>query len=266
MVSLRRLDKIRWEIPKFDERMRVPGRIYADDALIEKMRGDKTLEQAANVAMLPGIYKYSIVMPDGHQGYGFPIGGVAAFDAREGIISPGGVGYDVNCLAPDSKVLTEHGYWIKVEELPQKFKLQGLKVYNLDEGHNDTSNVALIAEREVEDGEMAVRITTESGRVIEGSEDHPVLTPEGYVYLGNIKGGDPVIVYPFEGVEFEERKGIILDETAFKDEDPQVLSFLREKNLIPLRWENPEIGTIARILGFALGDAHLGEMSGRITL
>ncbi len=266
MVPLKRIDKIRWEIPKFDRRMRVPGRVYADDALIEKMRGDKTLEQAANVAMLPGIYKYSIVMPDGHQGYGFPIGGVAAFDAREGIISPGGVGYDINCLAPDSKVLTEHGYWIKVEELPQKFKLQGLKVYNLDEGHNDASNVAFIAEREVEDGEMAVRITTESGRVIEGSEDHPVLTPEGYVYLGNIKEGDLVIVYPFEGVEFEERKGIILDESAFKDEDPQVLSFLREKNLIPLRWENPEIGTIARILGFALGDAHLGEMSGRITL
>ncbi len=97
MVPLKRIDRIRWEIPKFDRRMRVPGRVYADDLLIEKMRGDRTLEQAANVAMLPGIYRYSIVMPDGHQGYGFPIGGVAAFDAREGIISPGGVGYDINC-------------------------------------------------------------------------------------------------------------------------------------------------------------------------
>ncbi|GAB6134944.1 RtcB family protein [Thermococcus prieurii] len=97
MVPLKRIDKIRWEIPKFDKRMRVPGRVYADDQLIEKMRQDRTLEQAANVAMLPGIYKYSIVMPDGHQGYGFPIGGVAAFDVKEGVISPGGVGYDVNC-------------------------------------------------------------------------------------------------------------------------------------------------------------------------
>ncbi|ASJ07183.1 RtcB family protein [Thermococcus pacificus] len=97
MVPLKRIDKIRWEIPKFDKRMRVPGRVYADDALIEKMRQDRTLEQAANVAMLPGIYKYSIVMPDGHQGYGFPIGGVAAFDVKEGVISPGGVGYDINC-------------------------------------------------------------------------------------------------------------------------------------------------------------------------
>ncbi len=97
MVPLKRVDKIRWEIPKFDKRMRVPGRVYADDQLIEKMGNDRTLEQAANVAMLPGIYKYSIVMPDGHQGYGFPIGGVAAFDVKEGVISPGGVGYDINC-------------------------------------------------------------------------------------------------------------------------------------------------------------------------
>ena len=266
MIPLKRIDKIRWEIPKFDKRMRVPGRVYADDQLIEKMRQDRTLEQAANVAMLPGIYKYSIVMPDGHQGYGFPIGGVAAFDVKEGVISPGGVGYDINCLAPGSKVLTEHGYWVKVEELPEKFRLQGVKVYNLDEGHNDASRVAFVAEREVEESEMAVRITTESGRIIEGSEDHPVLTPKGYVYLGNIREGDLVIVYPFEGVEYEEREGVILDEDAFKDEDPQVLKFLREKNLIPLRWDDPKVGTIARILGFAFGDGHLGEMSGRITL
>ncbi|MDK2870531.1 MAG: hypothetical protein PWP39_1766 [Pyrococcus sp.] len=265
-IPLKRIDKIRWEIPKFDKRMRVPGRVYADDVLIEKMRQDRTLEQAANVAMLPGIYKYSIVMPDGHQGYGFPIGGVAAFDIKEGVISPGGIGYDINCLAPGSRVLTEHGYWVKVEELPEKFKLQGVKVYNLDEGHNDASEIAFVAEREVEENEMAVRITTESGKVIEGSEDHPVLTPQGYVYLGNIKEGDLVIVYPFEGVEYEERKGVILDEKAFEGEDPQVLKFLREKNLIPLRWDDPKIGTIARILGFAFGDGHLGEMAGRLTL
>ncbi|WP_010478445.1 RtcB family protein [Thermococcus zilligii] len=266
MIPLKRIDKIRWEIPKFDKRMRVPGLVYADDQLIEKMRQDKTLEQAANVATLPGIYKYSIVMPDGHEGYGFPIGGVAAFDVKEGVISPGGVGYDINCLAPGSKVMTEHGYWLRVEELPGKFRLQGVKVYNLDEGHNDASRVAFVAEREVGEGELAVRITTESGRVIEGSEDHPVLTPEGYVYLGNIREGDFVIVYPFEGVEYEERKGVILDEDAFREEDPQVLKFLREKGLIPLRWEDPKVGTIARILGFAFGDVHLGGMSEGLTL
>lgn len=266
MIPLKRIDRIRWEIPKFDKRMRVPGRVYADDALIDKMKRDRTLEQAANVAMLPGIYKYSIVMPDGHQGYGFPIGGVAAFDVKEGVISPGGIGYDINCLAPGTKVLTEHGYWMSVEEMPGKFKLQGLRVYNIEEGHNDFSRIAFVAEREVDEGEKAVRITTESGRVVEGSEDHPVLTPQGYVYLKNIREGDYVLVYPFEGVPYEEKKGILLDENAFKDEDPQAVKFLRERNLLPLRWEDPKIGTIARILGFALGGGHFGAMGERLTL
>jgi len=97
-IPLKRLDEYVWEIPQnFKRGMRVPARIFADEILLQKMREDLTLEQAANVACLPGIYKYSIVLPDGHQGYGFPIGGVAAFDAEEGVISPGGVGYDINC-------------------------------------------------------------------------------------------------------------------------------------------------------------------------
>ncbi|NPA47394.1 MAG: RNA-splicing ligase RtcB, partial [Thermococci archaeon] len=266
MVPLKRVDKIRWEIPRFDKRMRVPGRVYADDKLIEKMRGDRTLEQATNVAMLPGIYRYSIVMPDGHQGYGFPIGGVAAFDAKEGVISPGGVGYDINCLAPGSKVLTEHGYWVKVEEMPEKFRLQGLRVYDVDGGHNDFSSVAFVAEREVGKDERAVRIITESGRVIEGSEDHPILTPRGYVHLGNVREGDEVLVYPFEGVEFEERRGVLLGDEAFADADGQIVKFLHERKLLPLRWDDPKIGTLARILGFAFGDGHLGEMNGRLYL
>ncbi|MGQ4910892.1 MAG: RtcB family protein [Candidatus Thorarchaeota archaeon] len=77
--------------------MRVPVRIYASDKLVDKMRQDATFQQAANAACLPGIYTQSIVLPDGHQGYGFPIGGVAATDYEAGVISPGGVGYDINC-------------------------------------------------------------------------------------------------------------------------------------------------------------------------
>ncbi len=85
-----------WEIPKQGD-MCVPARLYASDALIESIKRDNTLQQARNVACLPGILRMSYVMPDAHQGYGFPIGGVAAFDLDEGIISPGGVGYDINC-------------------------------------------------------------------------------------------------------------------------------------------------------------------------
>jgi len=97
-VPLRRLDDLVWEIPQsYKPGMRVPGRVYADEALLGKMRSDLTLEQCANVAHLPGILKWAITLPDGHEGYGFPIGGVAAMDAEEGVISPGGVGYDINC-------------------------------------------------------------------------------------------------------------------------------------------------------------------------
>jgi len=95
-MELRKISEIAWEIPK-DGDMKVPGLVYASRKLLTGVENDKTLTQARNVACLPGIRRMSYVMPDAHQGYGFPIGGVAAFDLEEGIISPGGVGYDINC-------------------------------------------------------------------------------------------------------------------------------------------------------------------------
>ena len=88
-----------WRIPKsYKPGMRVDGLIYADRQLIEQIRKDQALEQVANVAFLPGIQHASLAMPDIHWGYGFCIGGVCATDPKEdGVISPGGVGYDINC-------------------------------------------------------------------------------------------------------------------------------------------------------------------------
>ncbi len=96
---LEKIDNWRWRIPKTHKPgMRVPGLIYADEKLFKDIRQDRSLEQVANVAFLPGIVKYSLAMPDIHWGYGFPIGGVAATDVeQEGVISPGGVGFDINC-------------------------------------------------------------------------------------------------------------------------------------------------------------------------
>ncbi len=97
-IKLNRISEYVWEISKGTiPGMKVPGRVFASEKLVQKMYRDRTLLQAAGVACLPGIYKYSIVLPDGHEGYGFPIGGVAALDAEEGAISPGGIGYDINC-------------------------------------------------------------------------------------------------------------------------------------------------------------------------
>ncbi len=95
-LELKQIDEALWEIPRTGG-MLVPARIYATKEMIEHIRSDKAIEQAANVAHLPGIVKAALAMPDIHWGYGFPIGGVAAFDLDEGVISPGGVGYDINC-------------------------------------------------------------------------------------------------------------------------------------------------------------------------
>ena len=96
-IPIEKVDEFTWRIPKYRPDMRVPAIIFASEALLAKMKQDRTLWQASNVACLPGIYKHAIVLPDGHEGYGFPIGGVAATDRYEGVISPGGVGYDINC-------------------------------------------------------------------------------------------------------------------------------------------------------------------------
>lgn len=94
---LNKVDDYTWEVPvNFKPGMRVPGRIFVSQKLLGSLEYD-TVVQTANVATLPGIQKYAMAMPDAHSGYGFPIGGVAAFDRSTGIISPGGVGYDINC-------------------------------------------------------------------------------------------------------------------------------------------------------------------------
>lgn len=95
-MKLRTVKPSLWEI-KREGQMKVPVRIYASEELLEKMKQDRTLGQAVNVASMPGVLPNVLVMPDGHEGYGFPIGGVAAFPAEGGLVSPGGIGYDINC-------------------------------------------------------------------------------------------------------------------------------------------------------------------------
>jgi len=95
-IKLEKLDDNRWLLPQTGA-MRVPGIIYANENIHDLLRHDESARQVANVAHLPGIVNFSLAMPDVHWGYGFPIGGVAAFDLETGVVSPGGVGYDINC-------------------------------------------------------------------------------------------------------------------------------------------------------------------------
>ena len=98
-ITLEQIDSYRWRIPRsYQAGMRVDGIVYASEALLEQAKNDQALQQVANVAHLPGIVKHSLAMPDLHWGYGFVIGGVAATDpAQDGVVSPGGIGYDINC-------------------------------------------------------------------------------------------------------------------------------------------------------------------------
>ncbi|MBS3150311.1 RtcB family protein [Candidatus Woesearchaeota archaeon] len=113
MTEIKKIKENVWEILK-EGNMLVPGRIFASDKLMENIKNDKTLEQVKNVSCLSGIKSHSFAMPDSHQGYGFSIGGVAAFDLNKGIISPGGVGYDINCGV---RVLTSN---IKIDDFLKK--------------------------------------------------------------------------------------------------------------------------------------------------
>ena len=95
---LEKVDDHRWRIPRnYKDGMRTDAIIFASEDMLPSIREDNAPEQAANVATLPGIVGPSLAMPDIHWGYGFPIGGVAAMDAKEGVISPGGIGFDINC-------------------------------------------------------------------------------------------------------------------------------------------------------------------------
>jgi tRNA-splicing ligase RtcB len=205
-MEFKKLNENTWEIER-EGRMRVPAVIFASKQLLSDIQNDKTLEQLKNVSMLKGIIKNALVMPDAHQGYGFPIGGVAAFDIDEGIISPGGVGYDINCLHPSSKVLTSLGYTKEIWQFENDFNenlcnngtclLAGHSV--LKSGYKDSIAMNFMYKNTT--GEL-FNISTIAG-TIKLTIDHPIITPYGKLLPTQLKIGSDVLVYPFEGVDYK---------------------------------------------------------------
>ena len=249
--KIKQIDEVRWEIPQDYKRgMRVPARIFADKALLDEIRRDLTLEQSANVSFLQGIYKYSITLPDGHQGYGFPIGGVAATDAETGVISPGGVGYDVNCLVPGTLILTRDGYRRPIGDLKNCWAHSKLTVFNLND--HEAENASIIRFIEFPPNTELHRLRTANGREITLTGDHPILTPRGMCLARKIHPGTPVAVYPFEGVDYNPPP----DETILEERDfePSVAKELKKRGFLPIHMNHPKIGTLARLVGYILGD------------
>jgi len=175
---MERLDDFRWQIPRQGQ-MRVPGIIYASERLMRSMGKDESPKQVANVAHLPGIVKYSLAMPDMHWGYGFPIGGVAAFDTQEGIISPGGVGYDINC---GCRLMTTH---LTLPEVRPRLKdLVTALFQNVPSGVGSTGPIKLKEKEERKVLTDGARWAVEHGYGNTEDLDH---TEEG----GTLGGADP---------------------------------------------------------------------------
>jgi tRNA-splicing ligase RtcB len=182
---LEQIDAFRWRIPQeYQKGMKAPGLIYADGDMIKQIRGDQAAQQVANVAHLPGLIGSSMAMPDIHWGYGFPIGGVAGFDAETGVVSPGGVGYDINCGV--RLVRTE----LTLEDIKKKIRPLVEKLFlNIPSGVGATGKLKLTA-----DDERAVLAEGSAWAVKQGfgwGEDAE-LTEQG----GCMEGADPAAVSP----------------------------------------------------------------------
>jgi tRNA-splicing ligase RtcB len=261
---LRKLDDYRWEIPSsYKPGMRVPGLVFADERMLRLMGEEQAFEQVANVATLPGIVGRSLAMPDIHWGYGFPVGGVAAFDLDEGIISPGGVGYDINCLAGDARVLHEHGYHLPIADFRTRWTHERIKCVN---PHTEVKNTEILAFMEFPRPRTEVfKVTTLAGREIIATGDHPVMTPEGMRPLRDVQPDQHVSVYPFEGVPFEKPSGeILVTDVDVRRVYPggqgglrQTLAALRRRGLLPLTMDHPGLPYLAKLLGFVQGDGSL---------
>ncbi len=180
---MEKVGKATWKMEKEGE-MKVPAYIFANDRLIEGMGKDRTLQQLKNVAGLPGIIKHALLMPDGHEGYGFPIGGVAAFDAEDGIVSPGGVGYDINCGV---RLLTT-----SLEEKEVRPKIVDLcngLFKNVPSGVGSEGRIRIEADELDEAVKMGVDWAIEKGYGNKEDKEHC----EEY---GRIAGADPTKVSP----------------------------------------------------------------------
>ena len=266
-MNLKKLDDYRYLVEKTGK-MRVPGIIYANEHTIKKVIEDKAVQQVENVATLPGIEKVSLAMPDVHWGYGFPIGGVAAFRVSDGVISPGGIGYDINCLSGDSEILTEFGYRIKIKDFEKIWQKE--KIVSFDFEKDEKISTDIIRFIKFKPKTDVYKITLQSGQTIIATDDHPFYTKDGMKELRYLKVGDEVGVYPFEGVKYEEPN----DKVLVSEEDlvkifykikkvnksnalEQILNQLKEKELLPVKYNSPKFPIILKLLGYIFGDGNI---------
>lgn len=274
---LNKIDDYRYEIPTSYKgvndnlKMKTSALIYASDEMISHLKQDNAPEQAANMTMLPGIVGKAMAMPDIHWGYGFPIGGVAATDAEQGVISPGGVGFDINCLHGDAMVLHEHGYRMKIKDFERNWNNNRIKCANFGKKIKNTDINAFM---KFETKKKIYEVFTESGEKIIATEDHPFYTPNGMVPCKDIKNPGMIAIYPFEGVDYSQpsetliiSKEDILNLPIEKNLN-QTLQQLKNKDLIPLKCNNEKLPYLLKLMGYIFGNGclHFTKNKGTIWL
>ena len=260
MSELKKVSENLYEIEK-QGKMNVPVLVCASEKLINGIKQDKTLEQAKNVATLPGIIKNSIVLPDAHQGYGFSIGGVAAFDLDKGVISPGGVGYDINCLSKDSKILDEFGCIKNIKDYEDDYTKSKLNIFNIHNKCIDKSHIKLFLKKY---SDKINKITTTSGFEIKATCEHPFYTQFGMKEVKDISIGEKVLVYPYKGVKYEKPQRVLLIKEEYIDmlnlsntSKIQIKNKLRSLGLLPLYSDSDKLPLLLKIMGFIFGDGSL---------
>ncbi|MFH1240505.1 MAG: RtcB family protein [Candidatus Diapherotrites archaeon] len=264
MTEINKIADFVWEIPKEGD-MRVPVKLYASKTQIIDMKEEEktdwsSIKQLKNVATLPGIEQNVIALSDVHVGYGAPIGGVSAFDLETGVIVFGNIGFDINCISGESKVLHEHGYTKNIKDFETDWFDESIKCLNPT---NKVKNTNIDAFLKFKTKKKVYKLETESGRKIIATEDHPFYTSKGMKELSLLKNNEKISVFPFEGVGYEEPSDkIIIAEKdiknlGFKKNMKQTIDELKKRKLLPLKMNNPKMPYLLKIFGYALGDGNL---------
>lgn len=269
-MEIKKIDDVRYRIEKGAEPgMNTGVTLYASETLLEKIKKDHTLIQATNATTLPGIIGNVLVMPDGHEGYGFPIGGVFASDSENGVISPGSIGFDINCLHPDTEVVDKNGAYHRMCDLEGKTSTH----YTLDIKSGKTIGATSILSLKKR-GSSILKIQTKCGREILATPDHPLLTQNGMMPAGQLSDNDSVVIYGFRGQRYTkpEHKLVLsesmlievmkkLDITDRGNAKNQILNFLRERNLNEIYADSGKLPILIKLIGFVFGDGTIPALA-----
>jgi len=275
--DFKKINNYLWEIPQsFRSDMRVPARFYASEKMLDQILKDKSLEQLVNLATLPGIVKYGLAMPDIHEGYASPIGGVAAIKTTDGIISPGTCGYDINCLHPDSLISANFGSYLSIKDLRKYLDNPHFKLFLLDKKTKQLAQSEPINFLFRKEKQFLYTIETKSGFVIKATGDHPFYTLKGMMRVEELKTDDSMVVYPFKGFPYTEPSNLELvnEEKILKalrkfdlpnkgNRHPQIIKWFREKDFIDLNINSRQTPYLIKIIGYLFGDGTLNFLGKR---